>query len=126
MKFAKYGLASAIALAGTASAFAVPETKLVSRLDKGLVQAIWCSALFFEQSYSYDLDDAAAIRYENLAFDLGERIDAMLSEEHGMRQEEIDEIWTLFDDGAYDLAVAERTSFTAQLDGCERNFDNLI
>jgi len=118
------GLAVVLATAGVA--WAQPQTKLVSRLDKGTIQAIWCSALLFEESYYHDADSDEAIRYENLAFDLGDSIEALLLDEHGMRQEEVDEIWSIFDGGAYDLAEADDEGFLAQLEMCESNYDDLL
>lgn len=118
------GLAAMLATAG--AAWAQPQTKLVSGLGKGTIQAIWCSALFFEESYYHDEDSDEAARYENLAFDLGADIDTALLEDYGMRQEEVDEIWSIFDGGAYDLAEADDAGFLAQLDMCESNYDNLL
>lgn len=126
MKDRVFVLAAALVLAGMGGAMAQPQTKLVSRLDKPTIQAIWCSALFFERSYYQDADGEQALHYENLAFDLGDRIDQMLRDEHGMRDAEIDEIWMIFDGDAYDLAAHGSDSFVAQVVGCESNFASLL
>lgn len=126
MKLISFALALAVSLVGAGGALAQPESKLVSRLDKAMVQAIWCSSLLFEESYYHETGSDEASRYEDLAFELGDAIDAMLLDEHGMRQAEVDEIWSMFDAGAYDLAEADEESFLAQLEICENNFDALL
>ncbi|SDG65644.1 hypothetical protein [Pelagibacterium luteolum] len=118
-------LAVAALLVTTGTAVAQPQNKLVSRLDKALIQAIWCSALLFEESFVYEAETDDAIRYENLSFDLGADIDAMLLED-GMRQAEVDEIWSVFDGEAMDLALMDSASFAAQLAVCETNYDSLL
>lgn len=128
MKFSRHLLpvSLALALAGTGGAAAQPQTKLVQDLPKNLIQAIWCSALFFEESYYYEEGSDDAAHYEDMAFDLGAEIDTMLLEEHELRQEEVDEIWSLFDGGAYDLTMEDDESFLAQLELCENNYDALL
>ncbi|WP_338606740.1 hypothetical protein V6617_09450 [Pelagibacterium nitratireducens] len=128
MKFSGYvfpiSLVLGLAVAGGAAA--QPQTKLVQDLPKSLVQAIWCSALFFEESYYYDDGSDDMMHYEDLAFDLGADIDTVLLEDHGFRQEEVDEIWSVFDAGAYDLTMEDDESFLAQLELCESNYDALL
>lgn len=128
MKFAKSALPLAFAavLLTGGPGLAQPQTKLVSELDKALVNAIWCSSLFFEESYYYDEDSEDAIYYEDLAFDLGDAIDDILLADHGMREEEVDEIWSIFDDAALDLAIDDEDRFLAQLEACETHFDTLL
>lgn len=128
MKFSSYllPLALVLGLGGTGSAVAQPQTKLVQDLPKSLIQAIWCSALFFEESYYYEEGSEDAAHYEDLAFDLGADIDTVLLEDHGLRQEEVDEIWSVFDGGAYDLTMEDDESFLAQLELCEANYDTLL
>lgn len=119
-------LALAMVMATTGAGWAQPQTKLVSGLDKATIQAIWCSALLFEESYYHETDSEEAIRYETLAFDLGADIDAMLMEDNGLRQVEVDEMWTVFDGAAYDLASSDEENFLAQLEMCETNYDDLL
>jgi hypothetical protein len=128
MKFSSYllPLSLVLGLAGAGSAVAQPQTKLVQDLPKSLIQAIWCSALFFEESYYYDEGSEDMLHYEDLAFDLGADIDDVLLEDHGLRQEEVDEIWSVFDAGAYDLNREDDESFLAQLELCESNYDALL
>ena len=73
MKFSGYVLpiSLVLGLAVAGGAAAQPQTKLVQDLPKSLVQAIWCSALFFEESYYYDDGSDDMMHYEDLAFDLG-------------------------------------------------------
>ncbi|WMT88749.1 hypothetical protein NO932_09135 [Pelagibacterium sp. 26DY04] len=125
MKLSKYALAIGVLLAGAGTATAQPQTKLVNGLDKAMIQAIWCSALFFEESYYHEAESDEALRYEDLAFDLGADIDTLLLD-HGMRQEEVDEIWSIFDSAAYDLAEMDDESFLVQVETCESNYDNLL
>ncbi|AEQ51523.1 hypothetical protein [Pelagibacterium halotolerans] len=128
MKFFRYllPLSLILVLAGAGGAIAQPQTKLVQDLPKSLIQAIWCSALFFEESYYYDEGSEDMAHYEDLAFDLGADIDTVLLEDHGLRQEEVDEIWSVFDSGAYDLTMEDDESFLAQLELCESAYDELL
>lgn len=128
MKFSSYvlPLSLVLGLAGAGSAIAQPQTKLVRDLPKSLIQAIWCSALFFEESFYYEEGSDDATHYEDLAFDLGADIDAALMDDHGLRQEEVDEIWSLFDSDAYDLTIEDDERFLAQLELCEANYDALL
>ena len=126
MKLSKYALAFGVVLACAGSAIAQPQTKLVNGLDKAMIQAIWCSALFFEESYYHETESEDALRYEDLAFDLGADIDTILLDEHGMRQEEVDEIWSIFDSAAYDLAEVDDEGFLTQVETCENNYDDLL
>jgi hypothetical protein len=126
MKLGKYALAAGVILAGMGGAMAQPQTKLVQHLDKAMIQAIWCSALFFEESYYHDSESDEAYHYEDLAFDLGAEIDTLLLDEHEMQQAEVDEIWSIFDSAAYDLAEADDTGFLTQVETCESNYDDLL
>lgn len=119
------GAAIATALAMSSAAYAQPQTKLTSRLGKPLIQAIWCSALFFEGTYSYEGGEDFVDDLEDMAFDLGEDIDATLRDA-GMAQPEIDEIWEIYDGTAFDLALDDIDSFNGQLLACERGYDNLM
>lgn len=126
MNITRHAIAMALLLAGTGGAMAQPQTKLVSDLNKATIQAIWCSALFFEESYYHETESEEALHYEDLAFDLGADLDTILLEDHGMRQAEVDEIWSVFDSAAYDLAEADDEGFLAQVEICESNYDNLL
>ncbi|RDE09259.1 hypothetical protein DVH29_07305 [Pelagibacterium lacus] len=119
-------LVFAMAMGAASPIAAQPQSKLVSGLDKQTVQAIWCSSLFFENSFFFDEGSDEALNYEDMAFDLGERIDTILRDDHNLRKEEIDEIWSLFDDGAYALNVDDQASFDAQLQTCENGYAALL
>ncbi|WP_417581701.1 hypothetical protein [Pelagibacterium sp.] len=119
-------LSMAFGLLGVGSAFAQPQTKLVQDLPKGLIQAIWCSSLFFEESYYYEETSEDAEYYSDLAFDLGDDIDDLLRGRYDLPQAEIDEIWAVFDGGAFDLTNEDDDGFLAQLEMCEANYDDLI
>lgn len=119
-------LAAAMALVAGTGAHAQPQTKLTTGLGKSLIEAIWCSALLLEESYIYDDGSEDALHYEDLAFDLGEEIDALLTDEHGLRQVEVDEIWAVFDDEAYMLAGENEDRFLTELAACENNYETLL
>ena len=119
-------LAVGVLIACTSAGLAQPQTKLTSELDKQLSQAIWCSSLLFEHSNVYEESSEDALRYEDMAFEIGAEIDTVLLEEHGMRQAEVDEIWAVYDDGAYLLAQDDPESFSDQLAACEAGFETLM
>lgn len=119
-------LVFAMAMGAASPVAAQPQTKLVSGLDKQTVQAIWCSSLLFENSFFFDEGSDESLNYEDMDFDLGERIDTILRDDHGLRQEEIDEIWSIFDDGAYALNIDDQANFDAQLQACENGYAALL
>lgn len=128
MKIRVWASAVAVAavLAGSGAALAQPQTKLVSRLDKGFIQAIWCSSILFEESFFYEEGSDDGLDYETRAFEIGGQVDARLLDEEGMSQAEVDEIWALFDEHAMTLAAEQEDDFLAQLESCEANFDTLL
>lgn len=116
-------LAVSFALAGTAQA--QPVTKLTANLDAETREQIWCSAVFFEESYWYEDDSDWGVYYDNLAFEL----DAMVMDTldgMGMPIEEQDEIWDVYDSEAFELAEGDENGFLAQLNTCEEIYGDLI
>ena len=126
MSLIKYAFATAMVLAAAGTAQAQPQHKLVRDLDKGTIQAIWCSSLFFEESYYHESGGRDATRYEDMAFELGADLDGELIDTYGLRQEEVDEIWSVFDSAAYDMAELNDETFLEQVEACESGYDALL
>lgn len=119
-------LALAATLAfGTGTAHGQPATKLVTGLDKALISNVWCSALFFEESFWHDSDSERAYYYEDLAYLLEDDMHAQLLDS-GLGEPEIAELWEVFDAAAMDLAVEDETGYRAQLAPCETQFRTLL
>lgn len=120
-------LVAAILVSATliGSAQAQPVTKLTSKLDAATLEQLWCSAVFFEESYWYDDDAEWGVYYEDLAFELDDMVMGAF-EGLGMPVDEQDEIWDIYDSEAYDLAEADEGAFLAQRTACETKFGDLI
>lgn len=118
-------LALTAMLAATGAAQAQPQSKLLQGLDKGTIEALWCSSLMLEEAWYYDEDSDEAIAYENMAYDLGDKVEPIL-EDRGLNDAEIEDVWTFFDEAAMDLAVDDEDSFYQQLESCETNFDAIM
>lgn len=118
-------LALTALLVTTGVAQAQPQSKLLQGLDKATIEALWCSSLLLEEAWYYDEDSDEAIEYENMAYDLGDNVEARL-EARGLSEAEIEDVWTFFDEAAMDLATDDEDSFYRQLENCESNFDAML
>lgn len=122
--FFSFTLAAALVF-GTGAAQAQPATKLATGLDKALISNVWCSALFFEESFWHDSDSERAYYYEDLAYLLEDDMHEQLLGA-GLGEPEIAELWEVFDAAAMDLAVEDETGYRAQLNPCEVQFRALL
>jgi hypothetical protein len=116
------GAAAVVAALALASpAFAQPETKLTRNLSAATVKAVWCSSLFLEESYQWDDGSEEAIRYEDMAYDLGDALDEVMAEA-GLPPAESEEIWAIFDEAAVDFASDDNDAFLVELEACEQAY----
>lgn len=100
------------------AAFAQPETKLTTNLSRVTINAIWCSALFLEESYYWDEGSDDQTRYEDMAYDIGAQLDDIMGAA-GIPYVESEEIWSIFDAAANDFAYENESAFFDELDACE-------
>lgn len=108
-------------LLGMPAAYAQPATKLTTNLSEATIGAIWCSALFLEESYYYDEGSDDAVHYEDMAYDLGEQLDDVMREA-GLPTAESEEVWAIFDDAAADFALDDEAGYFVELDACEEAY----
>lgn len=108
-------------LLGSPAAYGQPVTKLTANLSPATIDAIWCSALFLEEAYYWDEGSQDALHYEDMAYDLGERLDEVMREA-GLPTAEGEEIWAIFDEAAADFALDDETSYLVELDACEEAY----
>lgn len=113
--------ALAALLMATPVALAQPQTKLTNNLPKATIDAIWCSALFLEESYYWDEGSDDAIYYEDMAYDLGDGLDEVM-DDFGLPGAESEEIWTVFDEAAADYALDDEDAYLAELDACDEAY----
>ncbi len=114
------------ALMGAPAALAQPETKLTRNLSQATINAIWCSALFLEESYYWDEDSDEAAHYEDIAYDLGADLDVVMGE-MGLPTAESEEVWVIFDEAAATYAAEDEEGFLAKLEACEMAYtDNKL
>lgn len=124
----KYLIAAALAVPmvlGAATAQAQPSSKLINGLDKSLIAEIWCSALFFEESFWHDSDTERAYYYEDLAYLLEDEMHQQLLDS-GLGEPEIAEIWEVLDEAAMALASDSERAYRAQLASCESQYRMLL
>src|SRR5690606_13168960 len=100
---------------------AQPQTKLTNNLPKATIDAIWCSALFLEESYYWDEESDDAIYYEDMAYDLGDGLDEVM-DDFGLPDAESEEIWAVFDEAAADYALDDEDAYLAELDACDEAY----
>lgn len=114
-------VAFAAMLVAASTAFAQPVTKLTRDLPAATVAAIWCSSLFFEESFYWDEGSDDSFYYEDMAYDLGFELDEVMSD-FGLLPAESEEIWAIFDEAAVDLALEDEDGYFAALDACEEAY----
>lgn len=118
-------VAFAIPLAMASVANAQPINKLTALLNAEQYEAAWCSGIFYEESYWYDDDPDRLAYYEDLAFE-AETVAYDGMEALGFRTVEIDEVWDVMDEWAYELVDSDEDGFLAKLDECLEVFGSLV
>lgn len=118
-------LAAAMVLALAAPAAAQPALKTPFPLSDQLARVMWCSAVFFEESYHWDDDREVGQWYDDLSLALEEQAEGLLEDE-GWSWDEVDELWAAFDNTAEDLLVEDEPAYFAELEGCEQSYGGLM
>lgn len=104
-----------IGAAWPSAAFSQPESKLIRGLDEPTIATMWCSALFFEESFWHDEGSDWSYYYDDLAYILENDLHDGLMEA-GLGEAEVDEAWAIFDDAAMALSESDEAAFLAQLE----------
>lgn len=109
---------------GAGAAQAQPVTKLTQGLGKATIGDLWCSALFYEESFWHD-DPDISYYYDDLSLELEDlTLDAL--EDAGLGERERNELWQVYFDAAMELAEGQEDSFLSQLDACEAMHGDLV
>ncbi|WP_196258411.1 hypothetical protein [Pelagibacterium limicola] len=114
-------VAIAAMLVVSPAALAQPQTKLTGGLSSNTIKAIWCSALFLEESYYWDEGSDEATHYEDMAYELGADLDDVMAEV-GLPQAESEEIWAIFDEAAAEFAETDEDGYLGELEICETTY----
>lgn len=118
-------LAATVALALSTNASAQPATKLTSGLDAETVKMLWCSAVFFEESYWYEEDNEWSTYYDDLSWSLEYRVSEFM-DMAGLGEAEQDEIWDLYDTEAADIAENDEDRFLGMRNDCEDEYGDMV
>lgn len=116
-------LAMALALAGPAAA--QPALKLPVWLSGDVTGIMWCSAVFYEESFYWDEDPEVGRWYDELSIELEDQAETQLERE-GRSRDQIDDLWEALDNTAEDLAARDEDGYFAELENCETQFAGLI
>lgn len=126
MKFFVAGSALAVAMiAGVSTAaFAGPGVK-ASAFSPDTVSALWCSAVFYEETFWHEPDSPVWYRLDQLSLTTEDiATTAALSE--GFSQDNVIEIWEAYANDAYSFYEANQDGFATDLADCETRYGDLF